>query len=281
MTLPTEQKRHFLRRFKGCYQHTYPKGVTIHIGDFTQFLKCKGPDITTVQEYLEKHVRRHVREVLEDNNKTVIHQYCLLDRGGNLAKKLFTGHKRNRVPPAEERDDDKLNIPSDGLLPVNWDNLVANKAIAKREIEPLYYRALIQVPVTAAVGMMEDILTSMLVTGIRAAPREVPDPGLCRNAPPDQGGSPRPWRGSLQQGVGRPHGTPAVECGSDEQSRHPQHPRWSRKAADGALSVPAPSVHAQDSRGRPIGLFPCQQAYPSCRGTSRDNPRSHHLHRRQ
>jgi hypothetical protein len=144
MTLPTEQKRHFLRRFKGCYQHTYPKGVTVHVTDCTQFLKTKGADITTVQEYLEKHVRRHVREVLEDTNKTVLHQYCLLDRGGNLAKKLFTGHKRNRVPPAEEREDGKLNIPSDGLLPVNWDNLVANRAIADREIKPLYYRALIQ-----------------------------------------------------------------------------------------------------------------------------------------
>ena len=41
MTWGTEQKRHLLNRFKGCYQHTYPKGVSVHIRDHMQDLKYK------------------------------------------------------------------------------------------------------------------------------------------------------------------------------------------------------------------------------------------------
>ncbi len=34
MTWDTKQKRHLLRRWKECYQHTYPSNVTVHIRDF-------------------------------------------------------------------------------------------------------------------------------------------------------------------------------------------------------------------------------------------------------
>jgi hypothetical protein len=143
MTLTTDRKRHLLKRFHGCYQHTYPNGVTVHIRDHQQDLAHKPAEIETVQDYVHKHIQRHVREVLEDQSKGVIHYYGLLDRGGNLAKRLFTSHKRNRVPPAEEREDGKLSIPSNGLLPDDFDNIVANKRMANCEIKPLFYRALI------------------------------------------------------------------------------------------------------------------------------------------
>lgn len=162
MTWGTERKRHLLNRFKGCYQHTYPKGVSVHIRDHMQDLKYKvtvgvstghprltssgqGPNIRTVQEYLHTHILKHVRDVLNDESKGVHHYYGLLDRGGNLAKKLFTGHKRDRIPPMPDRDDGRLSIPADGLLPVEWDNIVANRRMANCEIKPLYFRALIQV----------------------------------------------------------------------------------------------------------------------------------------
>ena len=144
MTLDTKQKRHLLKRFPGCYQHTYPKNVVVHMADLMQFLKVKGEHIRTVQDYLHKHILPHVREVLNDETKGVAHYYGLLDRGGNLAKKLFTGHKRARVPPAQPREDGRLSVPEEGDLPVEWDNIVANSDMANREIKPLFYRALIQ-----------------------------------------------------------------------------------------------------------------------------------------
>jgi len=172
MTLSTDRKRHLLRRFRGCFQHTYPKGVSVHIRDHMPDLKYKAwppwrlprffpslcsstpsypspggqsPKIATVQDYIHKHILKHVQEVLEDESKGVAHYYGLLDRGGNMAKKLFTSHKRARVAPAEERADGKLSVPAEGLLPVEWDSIVANRGMADREIKPLFYRALIQV----------------------------------------------------------------------------------------------------------------------------------------
>jgi hypothetical protein len=114
--------------------------------DLMQFLKSSlHENVKTVQDYIHKQILPHVREVLNDESKGVSHYYGLLDRGGNLAKKLFTSHKRSRVPPAREREDGRLSIPAEGNLPVEWDNIVANRDMANREIKPLFYRALIQV----------------------------------------------------------------------------------------------------------------------------------------
>ena len=209
MTWGTAQKRHLLNRYKGCYQHTYPKGVSVHIRDHMQDLKYKvqrlpslglhipllydelliererernvrgpdaqrlpiivtyptgqGPNIRTVQEYLHTHILKHVRDVLNDESKGVHHYYGLLDRGGNLAKKLFTGHKRDRIPPMPDREDGRLSIPADGLLPVEWDNIVANRRMANCEIKPLYFRALIQVPFGRPFSERQGELTHSIV----------------------------------------------------------------------------------------------------------------------
>lgn len=144
MTLGTDRKRHLLVRYKGCYQHTYPKGVSVHIRDHMPDLKFKSDKIKTVQDYIQDHILKHVRDVLNDESKGVYHYYGLLDRGGNMAKKLFTGHKRDRVMPVPDREDGRLSIPAEGLLPMEWDGIVANRGMADREIKPLFYRALIQ-----------------------------------------------------------------------------------------------------------------------------------------
>jgi hypothetical protein len=144
MTFGTDQKRHLLRRFKECYQHTYPTGVSVHMRDFMQDLHSVDPGrIQTIQDFLHLHIQRHVRDVLDDDTKGVNHFYALLDRGGNLAKKLFTSRHRSKVPPALERQDGRLCVPADGRLPVEWDNIIANREMTSREVKPLYYRALI------------------------------------------------------------------------------------------------------------------------------------------
>jgi|WetSurMetagenome_2_1015567.scaffolds.fasta_scaffold00074_48 hypothetical protein len=42
MTLGTDRKRHLLKRFP-CYQHTYPKGVSVHLRDHMPDLYYKVP----------------------------------------------------------------------------------------------------------------------------------------------------------------------------------------------------------------------------------------------
>ncbi len=124
--------------------------------------QVKPAHIKTVQQFVNDHVLRHVREILDDGKKVasrcclhddpppccihtqgVIHFYGLLDRGGNMAKRLFTSHKRDR-PGLPDREGGKLTVPLDGLLPLDWESIVDNRGMASREIKPIFHRALIQ-----------------------------------------------------------------------------------------------------------------------------------------
>lgn len=70
----------------------------------------------------------------------------LLDRGGNIAKKLFTHGKRNKgVTPMAEPSKNKFALPHDGLLPIDWDALIANRELTRREVYPLFYRAVMEI----------------------------------------------------------------------------------------------------------------------------------------
>jgi len=146
MTFDTECKRFLLQEFPGAVQAVYPNGVTVHIRDHMPDIKFKGKYIRTVQDYIHKHILSKVRAVLEDSRKNVQHYYGLLDRGGNMAKRLFTAHKRDGKqtvkadPPANE-----FTVPAEGALPDDWDDIIANRGMTRREVYPLVKRALIDV----------------------------------------------------------------------------------------------------------------------------------------
>lgn len=79
--------------------------------------------------------------MLEDPTKTVDHYYMLLDRGGTIAKKLFAHAKRNRgVEPMPEPTKHLFVLPADGLMTKDWESLIANRELTRREVYPLYYR---------------------------------------------------------------------------------------------------------------------------------------------
>ena len=80
MTLGTDQKRHMLKRFRKCYQHEFPRDVTVFIGDAMYDIHFKDKSVTTVQEYIDKIVLRRAKDILEDPAKRVSNYYMLLDR---------------------------------------------------------------------------------------------------------------------------------------------------------------------------------------------------------
>jgi hypothetical protein len=144
MTWGTEQKRHMLTRYRKCMQHSFPKGVTKVINDGMPDVKFKPDGINTIQDYIQRHVLRHVKEMLEDPTKNISHFYCVLDRGRNAAKALFTYHKRNReIPPMPEPVVYPFVLPTEGNLPKLWDSLIANRELTRREVYPLFKRGLI------------------------------------------------------------------------------------------------------------------------------------------
>jgi len=111
-------------------------------------IKYKDPNITTIQEYIHKHILVHVRGALDDNKKNVKYYYGLLDRGGNLAKRLFAGkHRDDKVKPLPDPgpEDRPFVLPVNGLLPQQWDSIIANRGMTRREVYPLYYRAFMEI----------------------------------------------------------------------------------------------------------------------------------------
>lgn len=147
MTWDTVQKAHMLNRYRGCWQHTFPKGVNVYIGDQMCKVKQKPDHIDTIQEYIHTHVLKPVRDILEDPAKTVTHYYMLLDRGGTIAKKLFAHAKRARsgVEPMPEPPAGRFVLPQEGLLTKQWESLIANRELARREVYHLFYRAVMEV----------------------------------------------------------------------------------------------------------------------------------------
>jgi len=144
MTFGTEQKRHLLNTFKGCYQHSFPSGVNVYIEDDMRLVKYKGPHIETVQDYIHKKVLRKVNKILGEPTKSVSHYYKLLDRDATLPKKIFAWGKRERAMPYPEPKPGQYVLPKEGLLPVMWDELVANRQLTRREVYHLHYRAIME-----------------------------------------------------------------------------------------------------------------------------------------
>ena len=144
MTFGTEQKRHLLTTFKGCYQHSFPRGVSVYIEDDMRLVKYKGPHIQTVQDYIHKHVLKKVYKILDDDSKGVSHYYKILDREGTLAKTVLAWNKREGTRPLGEPKPGKFVLPKEGLLTGMWDELVANRELARREVYHLHYRAVME-----------------------------------------------------------------------------------------------------------------------------------------
>ncbi len=147
MTFGTEQKRFLLRRWKDCYTHRQPSGVTVYIRDAMCDVKFKADSIKTVQEYIDRHILDKVRKVLNSTTMPITHYYMLLDKGAPLAKRLFAHTKRKRkgVVPLADPTKYPFVLPTDGMFSVDWPSLLANRAMTRREVFPLYTRAVMEV----------------------------------------------------------------------------------------------------------------------------------------
>lgn len=133
-------------RYRKCYQHTFPPEVTTVINDGMPLVKYKGPGIDTIQDYIHRHILRPVKAILDDHSKNVNHFYMLLDRGNTIAKRIFAHSRRNRgVVPMPEPTKYPYVLPTDGMLTTEWNSLIANRELTRREVYPLFYRALIEV----------------------------------------------------------------------------------------------------------------------------------------
>lgn len=132
-------------RWPQCVTHTFPKGVTKYIADGMPLVKYKPSHIETVQSYITDHILTQVRDILDDQTKGVSHYYMVLDRGKNIAKALFTHPTRNKkVVVMEDPTGYPFVIPPNGFLPKQWEALLANRELTRREVYPLFYRALIE-----------------------------------------------------------------------------------------------------------------------------------------
>lgn len=123
-----------------------PKGITVYIRDAMTDVKYKPPTITTTQEYMSKHVLGKVKRVMNAPDLSITHYFMLLDKGAPIAKKLFAHKKRQRkgVTPLPEPTTFPHVLPSDGMFSVNWDSLLANRKITRREVYPMFYRAVME-----------------------------------------------------------------------------------------------------------------------------------------
>lgn len=85
-------------------------------------------------------------EKILDGQYTFLYQ--LLDQKTCQTKALFTYHKRGKdVKPMEvplEEEGGPLLINHEGYLPKEWDRVIANREMTRREVYPLFYRALIE-----------------------------------------------------------------------------------------------------------------------------------------
>lgn len=156
MTWGTERKRHLLGTlFPGCVQHTFPPGVTVVIRDGTPDTKQKDEKIRTVQQFINEKVIKPAQDLLEDTSKCITHYYLLLDRastaansGMSAAKKIFAHAKRNIgiTPHPDGDDDNKLILPhsGDGQLFKEWQAVIANRDLMRREVHSWFYRGLME-----------------------------------------------------------------------------------------------------------------------------------------
>lgn len=144
MTFGTVQKRHLLTRWPKCYMHTFPKDVTVVADDGMPIVKCKKNGIDNVHDYIHKHINYSLNRLFSDVTNNLHTWIRVLDRGGNIAKSLFAHVKRDRTTPIEEPTSFPFWMPNDGPLPVRWDAIIANREITRREIYPLFHRAMIQ-----------------------------------------------------------------------------------------------------------------------------------------
>lgn len=158
MTFGTDQKRHLLRTFRGCWTHERPKNVGVWLRDEMQTVKFKSPAIKTVREYIDEHVKKPVHRILgiagggglmTEHANSIHHLYLLLDRGAGGVKKLFAHTKRQRkgVEPIPDPADDKCALPEEGHLRTDWENLVANRRVTRCELYNYYFRGAMEVNV--------------------------------------------------------------------------------------------------------------------------------------
>ena len=149
MTFGTEQKRHILTRYARCRTHKRPDGVKSIIADGTPLVKTKDPGVKFVGQYMHNHILERLISDIKYHPE-VDSWTMVLDRGGNVAKALFAHSKRDKhtVPIGEPPEHlGGLWIPQGegDYLPQDWEGMIANRQIARREIYPLFYRALIEI----------------------------------------------------------------------------------------------------------------------------------------
>lgn len=144
MTFGTDQNRHMRTTFPKCIFKEMPKNVAIFIGDRMQCVK-KPTESKTVQSYCQDHILKPVQKILDGQFQYL---YQLFDQKTCPTKQLFVYHKRGtKTTPMEvplEENGGPLLIQPQGYLPQQWDRVIANREMTRREVYPLFYRALIE-----------------------------------------------------------------------------------------------------------------------------------------
>ena len=130
--------------FPKCIFKEMPQNVAIFIGDRMQCVK-KPTESKTVQSYCQDHILNPVKKILDGQFQYL---YQLFDQKTCPTKQLFVYHKRGtKTTPMEvplEENGGPLLIQPQGYLPQQWDRVIANREMTRREVYPLFYRALIE-----------------------------------------------------------------------------------------------------------------------------------------
>lgn len=115
-------------------------------------VKQKKESVRTVQEFVE-YAQAPMRNVLEDKTKNIKHFIYLLDQAatvgnmvcGSLAKSMFTAYKRDKgVAPLPFPPNGVPLIPEDGLLPHQWEAVIANRDLTRASVYHLFFKAIIE-----------------------------------------------------------------------------------------------------------------------------------------
>jgi len=145
MTFGTDQKKHLLEKVsRKCWVNHQPSNVTAYIYDMMRLVKQKSEHIQTVGQFIHTHVLDKIHKILSNTSEHVTNLYSLLDRDAPISKKIFAWKKRKGATPHPEPEPGQYVIAHDTglLLPTMWEELIANRDLARREIYPLFYRAI-------------------------------------------------------------------------------------------------------------------------------------------
>jgi hypothetical protein len=128
-------------------------------------VKQKREQDKTVRQYID-YVTKACQDALNDPQRNITHYYMLLDKGATVAKHVFAHQKRDRVEPMPDPDPTGwypyvMPDDNDGQLPFDWEALIANRGLTRREVYWLFHKAIMD----PNVGVQPNPGQSVLIHG--------------------------------------------------------------------------------------------------------------------